>query len=86
MKRYKLVWTNDKKYFEVNSQILAYLLWSLTYANYLLDTKRECVLKQREKKEKRNRTGSSGYYQNINRRGFILIEKTITPKSEKTLC
>jgi len=52
MKRYKLVFTTQRKYFEVKWFLAASLLWKLLpTANFLLDTKKKLVLRKRVEEE-----------------------------------
>lgn len=53
MKRYKLVFTTQRKYFEVKWFLAASLLWKLLpTADFLLDTKKKLVLRKRVKEMK----------------------------------
>jgi len=55
MKRYKLVFTTQRKYFETNWSLVASLLWKLLpTADFLLDMKKKLVLKKRVKEERFN--------------------------------
>jgi len=47
MKRYKLVWAQEKQYRDFNSKIIALILWRLASPDYLLDMKKELVIRIR---------------------------------------
>jgi len=53
MKRYKLIFTSDRKYFKVEHLLVASLLWKLLpSADFLLDVKKKLVLRKRVKEMK----------------------------------
>jgi len=46
-RRYKLVWKKEKQYRDFNSITIAIILWTIANPDYLLDTKKELVLRTR---------------------------------------